>query len=93
VELRHVITGEAPLHRNLIQHLVLTFFRDQLLKIIYDLVPPRHHRLGLFFVKVALGFLLKLVSVQRLELRKQLAVRAYHAVPLAVGVSFGRTFR
>ena len=37
-------------------------------------------RLGLFFVKVALGFLLKLVSVQRLELRKQLAVAAHQAL-------------
>jgi hypothetical protein len=43
-------------------HLVLSFFRDQLLKMIYDCVPPRHHRLDLRLVKVALGSLLKVVS-------------------------------
>ena len=64
----------------LIQHFLLTFFRDQLLELRHDLVPPRHHRLYFILVQIMLGFFRQFVAIQRLQFLEQLPVAAYQVL-------------
>jgi len=44
---------ESP---DLVEHFLLSFFRDELLELRHDLVAPRHHGFHFIFGEIMLGF-------------------------------------
>src|ERR1700681_4762230 len=60
-----------------IQHRILTFFSDQLLEVLNDLIPSRHHRFNIIFVQIVLCLFRHFLCIQSLQLFQQLTVAAH----------------
>src|SRR5258705_3861783 len=69
--------GQLRESHDSIQYFLLASLRDQLLKVLHDLVPSSHHGLDFILGEITLSSCRQFVSIQRLQFVEQLPVAAH----------------